>query len=91
MKRVLFRWCCGVLFLAPVLTHAAGSFDPATHCRSVSAETCATAQALGRGLEAFLVAENLFDEEYQEALGYPALGRSVRAGLRLRLGGGRRP
>ena len=50
MKRVLFRWCCGVLFLAPVLTHAAGSFDPATQCRSVSAETCATAQALGRGI-----------------------------------------
>jgi vitamin B12 transporter len=44
-----------------------------------------------RGLEAFVVAENLFDEEYQEALGYPALGLSVRAGLRLRLGGAARP
>jgi len=44
-----------------------------------------------RGLEAFVVAENLCDEEYQEALGYPALGRSVRAGLRLRLGGAGRP
>ncbi len=42
-------------------------------------------------LEAFVVAENLFDEEYQEALGYPALGRSVRGGLRLRLGGAGRP
>jgi vitamin B12 transporter len=42
-------------------------------------------------LEAFLVAENLFDADYQEALGYPALGRSVRAGLRLRLGGAPRP
>jgi outer membrane cobalamin receptor len=46
---------------------------------------------LGRGLEAFVVAENLFDEEYQEALGYPALGRSVRAGLRYRTGAERRP
>jgi vitamin B12 transporter len=40
-------------------------------------------------LEAFVVADNLLDEEYQEALGYPALGRSVRGGLRLRVGGGR--
>ena len=46
---------------------------------------------LGRGFEAFVVAENLFDREYQEALGYPALGRSVRAGLRFRTGADRRP
>jgi outer membrane cobalamin receptor len=39
---------------------------------------------LGRGLEAFAVAENLLDREYMEVLGYPALGRSVRAGLRFR-------
>jgi vitamin B12 transporter len=38
---------------------------------------------LGHGLEAFVVGENLADAEYQEALGYPALGRSLRAGLRL--------
>jgi vitamin B12 transporter len=38
-------------------------------------------------VEAFLVAENLTDAEYQEVLGYPALGRSVRGGLRLSLGG----
>ncbi len=38
-------------------------------------------------LEAFVAADNLLDEEYQEVLGYPALGRSVRGGLRLRLGG----
>jgi vitamin B12 transporter len=43
------------------------------------------------GLEAYLLAENLFDEQYEEALGYPALGRGVRGGLRLRLGGARRP
>jgi len=44
---------------------------------------------LGHGLEAFVVGENVFDEEYQEALGYPALGRSVRGGLRFRSGGPR--
>jgi vitamin B12 transporter len=40
--------------------------------------------ALGRGLEAFAVADNLLDASYEEALGYPALGRSVRAGIRFR-------
>jgi outer membrane cobalamin receptor len=34
-----------------------------------------------------VVGENVFDERYQEVLGYPALGRSVRAGLRLRTTG----
>jgi outer membrane receptor protein involved in Fe transport len=38
-------------------------------------------------VEAFLVAENLLDAQYQEVLGYPALGRCVRAGLRLSVGG----
>lgn len=42
-------------------------------------------------LEAYLVGENLTDAEYQEVLGYPAAGRSLRGGLRLRVGGGRRP
>ena len=41
---------------------------------------------VGRGLEAFVAGENLLDREYQEALGYPALGRAVRAGLRFRTG-----
>ena len=40
-----------------------------------------------RRLEGFVVGENVFDERYQEVLGYPALGRSVRAGLRLRTTG----
>jgi outer membrane cobalamin receptor len=44
---------------------------------------------LGRGFEAFVVAENLLDREYQDALGYPALGRLVRGGLRYRSGGPR--
>lgn len=37
-----------------------------------------------RRLEAFVVAENALDRDYQEALGYPAPGRSLRAGLRFR-------
>ena len=38
-------------------------------------------------VEAFLVGENLLDAHYQEVLGYPALGRTLRGGLRLGLGG----
>ena len=37
--------------------------------------------ALTRGLEAYVAAENLFDRQYEEVLGYPALGRSVRVGI----------
>ena len=33
-----------------------------------------------------MVGENLLDREYQEVLGYPALGRAVRGGLRFRAG-----
>jgi hypothetical protein len=33
-------------------------------------------------LSAFVVAENVTDRRYQEALGYPALGRALRLGLR---------
>jgi vitamin B12 transporter len=39
-------------------------------------------------LEAWVVGENLTDVTYQEVLGFPALGRSVRGGLRFVVGGG---
>ncbi len=39
---------------------------------------------MGTALELFVAGENLFDARYQEVLGYPALGRSVRVGVRLR-------
>ena len=41
---------------------------------------------VARGLKAFVVGENVLDRQYMEVLGYPALGRSVRAGLRFRSG-----
>jgi vitamin B12 transporter len=44
---------------------------------------------LGQGLEAFVVGENLLDRRYQEVLGYPALGRAVRGGLRFQSGASR--
>ena len=39
------------------------------------------------GVEAFARAENAFDAEYQDAVGYATAGRTVHAGLRLRFGG----
>lgn len=46
---------------------------------------------LTRRIEVFLAGENLLDREYREVLGYPALGRSLRVGLRLRGAAGSRP
>lgn len=37
---------------------------------------------LGHGVTLYARATNLFDKQYQDALGYPALGRDMRAGLR---------
>lgn len=41
---------------------------------------------LGKGVQAYARMENAFDEDYQDAVGYATLGRTVYAGLRLRLG-----
>jgi outer membrane cobalamin receptor len=54
------------------LNEAYTRVDARVHARLVS------------GLWAYVVAENLFDRQYEEVLGYPALGRSVRVGLRFR-------
>jgi vitamin B12 transporter len=45
---------------------------------------------IGRGLEAYASVDNALDAKYQEVLGYPALGRSARLGLRFRAGEARR-
>lgn len=42
-------------------------------------------------LEGLVVAENVTGRRYQEVLGYPSLGRALRAGLRFRSGDARRP
>jgi vitamin B12 transporter len=47
----------------------------------------ATTYQFGRGIAVYLRAANLFDKSYQDALGYPALGREVRVGLSYRFGG----
>jgi vitamin B12 transporter len=47
----------------------------------------ATTYQFARGISAYLRAANLFDKSYQDALGYPALGRELRIGLDYRFGG----
>jgi vitamin B12 transporter len=42
----------------------------------------ATRYDVGHGVTLYARANNIFDKQYQEALGYPALGRDVRAGVR---------
>jgi vitamin B12 transporter len=47
----------------------------------------ATSYDLGRGLGVYGRVANLFDKQYQDALGYPALGRDFRIGMNYRFGG----
>ncbi len=42
---------------------------------------------LPHGVSLYARAANLFDKQYQDALGYPALGRDLRAGVRYTFGG----
>jgi vitamin B12 transporter len=46
-----------------------------------------TSYRMGRGFSVYGRATNLFDKSYQDALGYPALGRDVRVGMRYRFSG----
>ena len=46
-----------------------------------------TSYRFARGVSAYVRAQNLFDKPYQDALGYPSLGREVRAGMNFRFGG----
>lgn len=41
----------------------------------------------GRGVSLYARATNLFDKRYQDALGYPALGRDLRAGVKYTFSG----
>ena len=47
----------------------------------------ATSYRLGHGVSLYARAANLLDKKYQDAIGYPALGRDVRAGLRYTFSG----
>jgi outer membrane cobalamin receptor len=47
----------------------------------------ASSYEVGRGVTTFVRVANLFDKSYQDALGYPALGREVLVGMKYRFAG----
>ena len=59
------------------------------HLQTRIARGATVAEVAGAAGELPGMVINLFDAEYQEAAGYPALGLAVRGGLRLRVGGAR--
>ena len=47
----------------------------------------ATSYSVGHGVSAYGRVSNLFDKQYQEAIGFPALGRDYRLGMKYQFGG----
>jgi len=47
----------------------------------------ASSYDIGRGISLYARATNLFDKQYQDAIGFPALGRDVRVGMNYRFSG----
>ena len=43
--------------------------------------------AINSRMTAYVNLENILDKQYNEVVGYPALGTNVRAGVRFRIGG----
>jgi outer membrane receptor protein involved in Fe transport len=43
--------------------------------------------ALASRVTAYVTLQNALDKQYQEVVGYPALGANFRAGMRFRIGG----
>jgi len=58
-----------------------------THNPGYARFDVASSYNVGRGISLYARATNLFDKQYQDAIGYPALGRDVRVGLNYRLPG----
>jgi vitamin B12 transporter len=47
----------------------------------------ASSYSIGRGISLYARATNLLDKQYQDAIGFPALGRDVRVGMNYRFAG----
>jgi vitamin B12 transporter len=47
----------------------------------------ASSYSIGRGISLYARATNLLDKQYQDAIGFPALGRDVRVGVNYRFAG----
>lgn len=60
---------------------------PLTRNAGYGVSDAAFTYVFGRPVSAFVRLENIFDHQYQEVLGYRALGRSVVVGTQVRIGG----
>jgi vitamin B12 transporter len=58
-----------------------------THTPGYARFDLTTRYQIAHGVSAYIRAANLLDKQYQDALGYPALGREVRAGMNYRFPG----
>jgi vitamin B12 transporter len=58
-----------------------------THNPGYARIDIAASYRLQRHATLFVRVGNLFNKQYQDALGYPALGREIRVGLKLKIGG----
>ena len=58
-----------------------------THTPGYARVDVSSSYDLGRGVNAYVRVQNLFNKQYQDALGYPGLGREVRIGTTFRFGG----
>ena len=59
-----------------------------THAPGYARFDATVSYRVNRNATLFLRSSNLFDKQYQDVLGFPAFGREVRGGVRLRIGGG---
>jgi vitamin B12 transporter len=58
-----------------------------THTPGYARIDLATSYRIRQGITTYVRASNLFAKAYQDALGYPALGREFRVGMKYRFGG----
>lgn len=58
-----------------------------THAPGYARIDIATSYRIRQGITAYVRTSNLFDKAYQDALGYPGLGREFRVGMKYRFGG----
>ena len=63
-----------------------GTFGGLHHASGFTAWNVGASWRIPRVGDAYARVENLFDERYEEALGFPALGRRATVGLRIAAG-----
>jgi vitamin B12 transporter len=74
-------------YFSGVRTDSDFLFLGVTHNPGYARFDIASSYNFGRGISLYARATNLFDKQYQDAIGFPALGRDVRVGMNYRFSG----